>query len=318
LRPSDEGKSAPQSAPEEQSQVSAPEATGNTAGDVQGAGSAWRMIGSVFIQSRLAILGVAIVIVIVLFSFAGPVFYHTDQIHTNLAIASRPPGGAHPLGTDNVGYDVLGRLMVSGQQSLIVGLAAALLATVVGTLWGAVAGYVGGVVDAIMMRVVDSVLSIPPLVLILLLSAVLRPGTTGLILVIASYAWLIPSRLVRGEALTLRTREYVQASRAMGGRHGWMVLRHIAPNAVGTIVVQATFEVANAILLLAALSFLGLGPAPPSTNWGSMLNNGLNYMFEGRWWLVYPAGLAIVLTVVAFNFIGDALRAALEVRLQVR
>jgi peptide/nickel transport system permease protein len=308
----------------EQSMILAgkPSGTGSGAspegGDVRAAGSAWRMIGSVFIQSRLAILGVAIVVVIVLFSFAGPVFYHTDQIHTNLAIANRPPGGAHLLGTDNVGYDVLGRLMVSGQQSLTVGLAAALLATVAGTLWGAIAGYVGGVVDAIMMRVVDSVLSIPPLVLILLLSAVLRPGTTGLILVIASYAWLIPSRLVRGEALTLRTRDYVQASRAMGGRHAWMVVRHIAPNAVGTIVVQATFEVANAILLLAALSFLGLGPAPPSTNWGSMLNNGVNYMFEGRWWLVYPAGLAIVLTVVAFNFIGDALRAALEVRLQVR
>lgn len=287
-------------------------------GEVHASGSAWRMIGSVFIQSRLAILGVAIVLVMVLFSFAGPLFYHTDQVHTNLAIANHPPGGAHPLGTDNVGYDVLGRLMVSGQQSLTVGLAAALLATVVGTLWGAIAGYLGGVVDAIMMRIVDSVLSIPPLVLILLLATVLKPGTTGLILVIASYAWLIPSRLVRGEALTLRTREYVQASRAMGGRHGWMVLRHIAPNAVGTIVVQATFEVANAILLLAALSFLGLGPAPPSTNWGSMLNNGLNYMFEGRWWLVYPAGLAIVLTVVAFNFIGDALRAALDVRLQAR
>jgi peptide/nickel transport system permease protein len=110
----------------------------------------------------------------------------------------------------------------------------------------------------------------------------------------------------------------VQAATAMGGRRGWIVLRHITPNAIGTIVVQATFEVANAILLLAALSYLGLGPAPPATNWGSMLSNGLNYMYEGKWWLIYPAGLAIVLTVVAFNFIGDALRAALEVRLRER
>jgi peptide/nickel transport system permease protein len=296
----------------------APEATDAYGGEVRAAGSAWRTIGSVFIQSRLAIAGVAIVVVMVLFSFAGPVFYHTNQVLTNLAVANRRPGAGHPLGTDNVGYDVLGRLMVSGQQSLTVGLAAALLATVVGTLWGAIAGYLGGVADAIMMRITDSVLSIPPLVLILLLTAVLKPGTAGLILVIASVAWLVPSRLVRGEALTLRTREYVQASRAMGGRHVWMVLRHIAPNAIGVIVVQATFEVANAILLLAALSFLGLGPAPPSTNWGSMLNDGLNYMFEGRWWLVYPAGLCIVLTVVAFNFIGDSLRSALDVRLQER
>jgi len=287
-------------------------------GEVQAGGSAWRMIGSVFIQSRLALVGVAIVVLMLLFSFVGPLFYHTDQVHTNLAAVNLPPGGSHPLGTDEVGYDVLGRLMVSGQSTLIVGLAAALLATVVGTLWGAIAGYVGGVVDAIMMRIVDSVLSIPPLVLILVLASVIKPSTSVLILLVATVSWLIPSRLVRGEALTLRTREYVQASRAMGGRHGWMVLRHITPNAIGVIVVQATFEVANAILLLAALSYLGLGPAPPSTNWGSMLNDGLNYIYEGKWWLIYPAGLAIVLTVIAFNFIGDALRAALEVRLQVR
>lgn len=287
-------------------------------GEVQAGGSAWRMIGSVFIQSRLAIIGVAIVVLMVLFSFTGPLFYHTDQIHTNLSAVNLPPGGSHPLGTDNVGYDVLGRLMLSGQSSLTVGLAAALLATVVGTLWGAIAGYVGGVVDAIMMRIVDSVLSIPPLVLILLLASVLKPTTGVMILVVAIVAWLAPARLVRGEALSLRTREYVQASRAMGGRHAWMVLRHITPNAIGTIVVQATFEVANAILLLAALSYLGLGPAPPATNWGSMLSNGLNFIYEGKWWLIYPAGVAIVLTVIAFNFIGDALRAALEIRLQVR
>jgi peptide/nickel transport system permease protein len=278
----------------------------------------WRMIGSVFIKSRLAIVGVAIVVLMVGFSFIGPLFYHTDQVHTNLSAVNLAPGGSHPLGTDNVGYDVLGRLMVSGQSTLIVGLAAAVLATVVGTLWGAIAGYVGGVVDAIMMRVVDSVLSIPPLVLILVLASVITPSTTFLILLVATVSWLIPSRLVRGEALALRTREYVQASRAMGGRHLWMVLRHITPNAIGVIVVQATFEVANAILLLAALSYLGLGPAPPATNWGSMLNDGLNYIYEGKWWLIYPAGVAIVLTVIAFNFIGDALRAALDVRLQVR
>jgi peptide/nickel transport system permease protein len=292
--------------------------TGPEGGEVQAGGSTWRMIGSVFIQSRLAIVGVAIVVLMVLFSFVGPIFYHTDQVHTNLGAVNLAPGGSHPLGTDNVGYDVLGRLMVSGQSTLIVGLAAAVLATVVGTLWGAIAGYLGGVVDAIMMRIVDSVLSIPPLVLILVLASIITPSTTLLILLVGSVSWLIPSRLVRGEALSLRTREYVQASRAMGGRHAWMVLRHITPNAIGVIVVQATFEVANAILLLAALSYLGLGAAPPATNWGSMLNDGLNYVYEGKWWLIYPAGLAIVLTVIAFNFIGDALRAALEVRLQVR
>jgi peptide/nickel transport system permease protein len=287
-------------------------------GTVAAGGSAWRMILAVFVRNRLAVAGVGIVAVIVLFSFLGPVFYHTDQVHTRLALINLPPSSAHPLGTDNVGYDVLGRLMLSGQSSIVVGISAALLATIVGTLWGAVAGYAGGAVDAVMMRVVDSVLAIPPLILILLLASVFTVSTPVLIFVVAIVAWLAPARLVRGEAISLRTREYVQLARAMGGRHLRIVLRHIAPNAIGTIVVQATFEVANAILLLAALSYLGLGPAPPATNWGSMLSDGLNYIYEGKWWLIYPAGIAIVLTVVAFNFIGDALRAALEVRLQER
>jgi peptide/nickel transport system permease protein len=287
-------------------------------GQVAAGGSAWRMILAVFVRNRLAVAGVGIVLAIVLFSFVGPVFYHTNQVHTRLSLINLPPSGAHLLGTDDVGYDVLGRLMVSGQSSIVVGLSAALLATIVGTLWGAVAGYVGGAVDAIMMRVVDSMLAIPPLIFILLLASVFKVSTPVLIFVVAIVAWLAPARLVRGEAISLRTREYVQVARAMGGRHGWIVLRHITPNAIGTIVVQATFEVANAILLLAALSYLGLGPAPPATNWGSMLSNGLNYIYEGKWWLIYPAGIAIVLTVVAFNFIGDALRAALEVRLQER
>ncbi len=287
-------------------------------GTVARGGSAWRLIASAFWRSKLGIAGVAIVVAMVAFSFLGPLVYHTDQVHTHLDAISLPPGAGHPLGTDDVGYDVLGRLMVSGQSSLLVGVAAALLATVVGTLWGAIAGYVGGAVDAVMMRVVDSVLAIPPLILILLLASVFSPSTPLLIVIVATVAWLAPARLVRGEAISLRTREYVQMSKAVGARSGWIVLRHITPNAIGTIVVQATFEVANAILLLAALSYLGLGPPPPATNWGSMLSNGLNYMYEGKWWLIYPAGVAIVLTVVAFNFIGDALRAALEVRLQER
>ncbi len=183
-------------------------------------GSAWRMILTVFVRNRLAVAGVGIVIFMVLFSFLGPVFYHTDQVHTRLSLINLPPSSAHPLGTDDVGYDVLGRLMLSGQSSIVVGLSAALLATVVGTLWGAVAGYVGGAVDAVMMRVVDSVLAIPPLIFILLLASVFRVSTPVLIFVVAIVAWLAPARLVRGEAISLRTREYVQMARAMGGRHG--------------------------------------------------------------------------------------------------
>lgn len=278
----------------------------------------WRSALAVFAGNRLALIGVVIVVLMALFSFVGPLVYHTDQVHTNISAINRPPGGAHPLGTDNVGYDVLGRLMLGGQSSLEVALAAALLASVLGTVWGAVAGYIGGVVDAVMMRIVDSVLAVPPIILILLFASVFRPTIPVLIVVIGVVAWLAPARLVHGEAVALRSREYVQAVRGMGGRSSRIVLRHIIPNAIGTVVVQATFEVANAILLLSALSFLGLGPPPPATNWGSLLSNGLNYIYEGKWWLIYPAGIAIVLTVVAFNFIGDGLRASLEVRLRRR
>ena len=284
----------------------------------EGAGGVWRLIASVFVQNRLAVVGLGIIVFMVLFSFIGPHLYVTNQIQTNLNQVTEHPSGAHPLGTDQLGYDVMGRLMVGGQSSLEVGLAAALLASIVGTAWGAVSGYVGGWVDAVMMRVVDSFLAIPPLLLLLLLASVVTPTVPVLIIVIALISWLSTARLVRGDSLSVRTRDYVQAAIAGGARSGRIVGRHVIPNVIGTIVVLTTFSVADSILLLAALSYLGLGPAPPAANWGSMLTNGLNYVYVGDWWLIYPAGICIVLTVVAFNFIGDALRDALEVRLQRR
>jgi peptide/nickel transport system permease protein len=272
----------------------------------------------VFIENKLAIVGVAIIVVMVLFCYIGPYLYHTDQIHVHLANEDLPPGTGHPLGTDSSGYDVLGRLMVGGQVSLEVGLAAAILATVLGTLWGAVAGYVGGVVDAVMMRIVDSMLAIPTLFLALVVVSMFPATEPELIIVIALTSWLTTARLIRGEALSLRVRDYVQAMKVMGGSGSRAVLRHIAPNAIGTIIVNATFQVADAILLVVALSYLGLGVQPPKTDWGGMLSNGVQYTYDGYWWLIYPAGICIVLVVIAINFIGDALRDAFEVRLQRR
>jgi peptide/nickel transport system permease protein len=281
-------------------------------------GSVWRLIFDVFIKNRLAVIGLLVIILMALFSFVGPFLYHTDQVHTNLSQVTLPPGSGHPLGTDNLGYDVVGRLMLGGQSSLEVGLAAALLAGFVGTAWGAVSGYAGGWIDAIMMRTVDSLLAIPYLLFILLLASIFTPSIPMLIFVIAMVSWLFTARLVRGDTLSLRVRDYVVAARAVGTRNWRIVLRHIIPNVMGTVVVATTFSVADSILLLAALSYLGLGPPPPAANWGGMLTNGLSYVYDGDWWLIYPAGLAIVLTVVAFNFIGDALRDSLEVRLQKR
>lgn len=287
-------------------------------GEVTHTGSVWRMILSVFLENRLAVLGLAIVVFMVLFCWVGPLFYHTNQVNTNIQDVTLAPSAAHPLGTDGTGYDVLGRLMLGGQSSLEVGLAAALLATTFGVVYGAISGFAGGWIDAVMMRVVDSVLAIPSLLLLLVLGSIFTPSIPMLIIVIAFIAWLVPARLVRGETLSLRVREYIQAVRLMGGTNRRIVLRHIVPNTIGTIVVNATFQVADAILLVAALSFLGLGVPPPAANWGGMLSDGLNFLYAGYWWLIYPAGLAIVVTVVAFNFIGDALRDALEVRLQKR
>ncbi|HEY1626388.1 MAG TPA: ABC transporter permease [Streptosporangiaceae bacterium] len=272
----------------------------------------------VFLENKLAIVGLVVLVLIAAFSFIGPFFYHTDQIHTNLAMENLPPGGDHPLGTDSSGYDVLGRMMIAGRSSLEVGLAAAILATLVGTVWGAVAGYFGGLLDTAMMRIVDAGLSIPTLFLALVVVAMFQPSKLELIGVIAITSWLTTSRLIRGEALTLRTRDYVSAMKVMGGGGRRAVFRHIAPNAVGTIVVNATFQVADAILTVVALSYLGLGIQSPDTDWGGMLNSGINNIYNDYWWQVYPAGLCIVLVVISFNFIGDALRDAFEVRLQRR
>jgi len=272
----------------------------------------------VFVQNRLATAGMAIIAFMILFCFVGPEIYRTQQTFTNLSIANQPPSLAHPLGTTPVGYDVLGRLMIGGQTSLEIGISAALIATIFGAAWGAIAGYAGGIIDSFMMRIVDSFLSIPALFLLLVLASITTTNMLELIIVIAIVSWLVPARLIRGETLSIKTRDFVQAARTLGAGPGRAIFRHIIPNAIGTIVVNTTFQIADAILAVAYLSFLGLGLPAPATNWGSMLSDGLNYAMDGYWWLTVPPGLAILLTVISFNLIGDALRDSLEIRLQGR
>ncbi|MEB4614468.1 ABC transporter permease [Leucobacter sp. M11] len=268
-----------------------------------------------FTKNKLALFGVITIAVFLVFCFLGPLLYQTDQVHTDLKNTMLPPGTAgHPLGTDDVGYDVLGRLMIGGQVSIMIGLAAGILATVIGTLWGAIAGYVGGPVDAIMMRIVDAGIAIPATFLLLILSVIMKPSVPLMIVVIGLVSWLVPARLVRAESISLKSREYVLALRAMGGSHPRAVLRHIVPNTVGTIVVNATFQVADAILLVAYVSFLGMGLQKPATDWGAMLTGGMTYTYAGAWWLIFPAGLCIVLVVCAFNAIGDGLRDFFDVK----
>jgi peptide/nickel transport system permease protein len=261
--------------------------------------------------SPTAIAGGLMIVLLAVFCFVGPVFYHPDLSQVNLLVGNHPPGSAHLLGTDGNGIDVLGRLMTSGQLSLEVGVAAGLLAAFIGSIWGAVAGYLGGFADAVMMRVVDAAIAIPTIVLLLLLSAIYTPSPALLIVVIAATSWLSTAHLVRGAALTLRTRDYVQAVRAMGGGGARAIFRHVAPNAIGVILVNVTFQIADAILVLATLSYLGLGVQPPSSDWGDMIAQGIKYIYDGYWWEIYPAGIAIILAVVAFNLLGDGLRDSL-------
>lgn len=281
-------------------------------------GSTWRANVREFARHPLGTVGLATIALMVAFCFIGPLVYHTDQLHPVLTRVNLAPGSRFPLGTDSVGFNVLGRLMVAGQSSLEVGLAAAAIAVAFGGLWGSLAGFVGGWVDAVMMRVVDALIAVPSVLLVLLLAALVRPSVLTVIYVLGAISWLTTARLVRGEILVLRTHDYVAAARLAGARSGTIVVRHLLRNVVGTVASQATFEVANAILLLATLSFLGLGPPPPAVNWGGMLTTGLNLVFEGYWWQIYPAGLCIVVTVVAFNLLGDAARETFEVRLRHR
>ncbi|MEI8050549.1 MAG: ABC transporter permease [Actinomycetes bacterium] len=281
-----------------------------------------RNMAGVFSENKLAVISVAFLVFIVLFCFFGPMLYDTNQTDAQDALLNStqnaPPSADHLLGTDENGFDVLGRLMFGGRIALIVGFFAAIVATTVGVIYGALSGFFRGWPDSVLMRIVDIGLSIPVLFLLICLVVIYRPTTPVLILVIGAVSWLIPARLIRAETLSLRTREYVEAVRVMGGTRRRIVGRHIIPNSVGTIVVFATFDVADSILLLASLGFLGFGVAAPQTDWGTMLSNGVNYASNGYWWEIYPVGLCIVLVVVALNYFGDALRDALEVRLQDR
>jgi len=280
--------------------------------------SGLRLALSSFTDNRLAVAGVVVIVLIVLFSFVGPTIYHTNQVTTNLINENLPPSGSHLLGTSPEGRDELGRLMLGGQSTIEVGLGVGVLATLFGLVYGALSGYVGGVLDAVMMRIVDAMLSIPYLFFVVLLAALVQPTLLIVILVLSAVSWLSTARLVRGETLSLRTRDYVVASQGFGSRAGRIIGRHITPNLLGVVVVNATLKVADAILAFAAIAYLGLGPPPPATNWGRMLSSGINNLFDGYWWQLWPAGLLIVLTVLAVNVIGDGLSDVVEVRLQKR
>ncbi|HEX2436891.1 MAG TPA: ABC transporter permease [Methylomirabilota bacterium] len=263
--------------------------------------------------ARLAPFGAAVLLIAIVAALAAPLVSPHDPLRQNLGHALARPDRVHWLGTDNVGRDVLSRVIWGTRVSLVAGFISVALAVLTGGGLGIVAGYAGGRVDGLLMRVMDAVLSFPPLVLALALGAVLGAGLTGVLIALGVVYTPTFARLMRGQVLAVKAREYVDAARALGAPSWRIACRHVLPNAATPIVVQASLSVAFAILAEASLSFLGLGVQPPEASWGSMINAGRGYLQQAPW-IVFGPGAALFVTVVGLNFVGDAVRDALDPR----
>src|SRR5256886_1789283 len=274
----------------------------------------WRMLRRAA-GARLAPFGVAVMRAALAVAILAPVLSPYDPLKQDLGNTLAQPGRAHLLGTDNVGRDVFSRMIWGTRISLRAGFGSVAIAVVAGGLLGLLAGYAGGRADGLVMRLMDAVLSFPPLVLALALGAVLGAGLGGVVIALGVVYTPTFARLMRGQVLTITSREYVEAARALGAP-GWRIAcRHVFPNATGPIVIQASLSVAFAILAEASLSFLGLGVQPPEASWGSMINAGRGYLQQAPW-IVFGPGAALFITVVGLNFVGDAVRDALDPRLR--
>jgi peptide/nickel transport system permease protein len=266
-------------------------------------------------RARLAPFGATVMLLAISVALLAPVVAPYDPLKQNLDNTLARPDRTHLLGTDNVGRDVLSRVIWGTRVSLVAGFGSVVIAVLAGGLLGLLAGYAGGRIDGLVMRMMDAVLSFPPLVLALALGAVLGAGLTGVVIALGVVYTPTFARLMRGQVLAITAREYVDAARALGAP-GWRIAwTHVLPNATAPIVVQASLSVAFAILAEASLSFLGLGIQPPGASWGSMINAGRGYLQQAPW-IVFGPGAALFVTVVGLNFVGDAIRDALDPRLR--
>jgi peptide/nickel transport system permease protein len=271
-----------------------------------------------FSRHRLGVVSLALIVVLALASAAASWLAPYDPFKVNARALYAPPSAEHWLGTDEVGRDVLSRLLYAGRVSLSVGAVASTLAVALGTLIGMTSGYFGGAIDFWLMRFTEVIMTIPTLIIIITLIASIGPNIYNVMVVIGLVGWTEMARLVRAETLSLRSRDFVIASQALGAGNAHIIFRHILPNVLAPVTVAATFFVAYAILLEAALSFLGIGVRIPTATWGNMLNQALKLnVLENMPWLWLPPGLLISLTVLGVNFVGDALRDALDPRLQI-
>jgi len=273
------------------------------------------------VRNKAALIGLLILVGIAASAIAAPLLAPFDPTLQEITLRLKPPGWTTPdgqfslLGTDHLGRDILSRLIFGARISLIIGVSAVALAGTLGTLLGLVAGYQGGRVDDFVMRLTDTMLAMPFILLALAVIAVLGPSLRNIIFVLGITSWVSYARVVRAEVLTLRTREFVSAAQALGGDGRRIVFRHLLPNVLTPVIVIATLEVARMIILESALSFLGLGVQPPTPTWGGMLADGRAYLSTAWWQATFP-GVSIMLTVLGINLLGDWLRDVLDPRLQ--
>lgn len=289
----------------------------------QEAGSAgsrgmWQLARRQFLRHRAAVASLLVLALLILVALAAPLLMPEERaIRPNPLNILKPPSADHWLGTDEVGRDILARLIYASRISLTIGFLSVVVAVTVGATLGSIAGYFGGAADNAIMRFTDAVLSIPVLFFLIVLSVTLGPSVRTMVIVIGLLSWMELARMVRASFLSLRKREFVEAARTIGTSDVAIIVRHVLPNSVAPIVVAATLGVGNALLTEATVSYLGLGVQPPTPSWGNMLYNAQSYFFNAPWITLYP-GLLILATVLSINFVGDGLRDALDPRTRDR
>ena len=290
-------------------------AGGRTRGGVRATRGQWTLAWEAFRRNRLAVAAASVVVLSYLLALLTPLLAPFDPALQGALTTERllPPSRLHPLGTDQFARDILSRVLYGARISMTIGFVAMSISMTIGTLLGAVSGFAGGRVDAVIMRLVDMVLSFPRLVLLIAIIAFFEPSIFLIVAVLGLTQWPHPTRLVRGEVLSIREREFIQAGTALGFSGSRMVLRHVIPNTLAPVIVAATLGIGDTIVLEAGLSFLGLGVQPPTPSWGTMVADGRDNLF-GAWWISTFPGLAIVLVVLSFNIAGDGLRDALDPR----
>ncbi len=266
-------------------------------------------------RSRLSAAGLGILALFFLIAALAPWVARQNPTAQNLALRLHPPTLAHPMGVDQLGRDVFSRVVYGARLSLVVGLMVVSIAGSLGTVVGLISGYAGGILDEVLMRVTEVFLAFPALILAMAVAGALGPSLTNAVIAIIVATWPIYARLARGQALAIQQREYVEAARTVGATHARILWYHVFPNAVAPLLVQASFDMGNAILSVAGLSFIGFGAQPPTPEWGVMISDARNFISTHPWLPTFP-GLAILLTVMGFNLLGDGLRDVLDPRLR--